>query len=205
MGLFLRHGDKFWQNRVTPRSIQFTMRESLKKKKKKITIFLSCSVYLNSKNLESASPTALHPWGSELDRAYGGPVFFIMFPYWLGFAVSPTYTFLLCFSWTSWTLAFHCGDVYPRDKQLSFDLPWDPIMFNLRKIRELPFNAEQTQTQLPRWRVLNLFTTSTPLWTNSTASRPREAFLGMEFPSALGGCMHLVQSTECIDPTKRSS
>ena len=34
-GAFLRHGDKFWQNRVTPRSIQFTMRESLKKKKKK--------------------------------------------------------------------------------------------------------------------------------------------------------------------------
>lgn len=30
-------------------------------------------------------------------------------------------------------------------KQPSFDLPWDPILLNLKEIREWPFKAEQTQ------------------------------------------------------------
>jgi hypothetical protein len=52
------------------------------------------------------------------------PVFPIMSPHSLGLKVSPSYMPLLCFSWTTWTLAFHFTDVYPggRGPSLSSSL-----------------------------------------------------------------------------------
>lgn len=44
--------------------------------------------------------------------------------------------------------------------------------------------------------VLNLFTTSTLLGTNSTSSGLRKAFFGMEFSSALGGYVHMVWASQ---------